>query len=310
MRLDPVLEQQLRAEGALTAPKLDELPLAEALAILRAAKAPQKPAGQAAPVEDRTVPGPAGNPIPIRLYRPAAGGVAGILLHLHGGGWVGGSIGNDDARCHDISQRAGVTVVSVDYRLAPEHKFPAGLEDSYATLLWVHRHAAEIGANPNAIGISGSSAGGNLAAATTLLARDRGGPEIKCQILAYPICDTTMSQPSYAENAEGPLLTARMMAWFIGQYLPAGANQRDPLIAPLHAPDLRGLPPALILTAACDPLRDEGTQFAAALQAAGVNALATCYPGMVHGFLTRFPHHPQSRAATRLIEATLAQTLA
>jgi acetyl esterase len=309
MSLDPVLEQQLRAEGALTAPKLDELPLAEALAILRAAKTPQKPPGQPAVVEDRTIPGPDGNLIPVRLYRPAVGGRSGVLLHLHGGGWVGGSLANDDARCHATSQRAGITVASVAYRLAPEHKFPAGLEDAYATLLWVHRHAAEIGANPQAIGISGSSAGGNLAAATTLLARDRGGPEIKCQILAYPICDTTMSQPSYAENAEGPLLTAQMMAWFISQYLPAGANQRDPLIAPLHAPDLRGLPPALILTAACDPLRDEGTQFAASLQAAGVHAVTTCYPGMVHGFLTRSPDHPQSQAAMQQILEMLARSL-
>jgi len=305
MRLDPLQEEQLRAEGALTAPKLDELPLAEALAILRAAKPPQKPPGHPAVVEDRTIPGPDGNLIPVRLYRPAVGGVSGVLLHLHGGGWVGGSLANDDARCHAISQQAGITVVSVNYRLAPEHKFPAGLEDSYAALLWVHRHAAEIGANPHAIGISGSSAGGNLAAATTVLARDRCGPDIKCQILAYPICDTTMSQPSYTENAEGPLLTARMMAWFLDQYLPAGANPLDPLIAPLQANDLRGLPPALIITAACDPLRDEGMEYAASLRAAGVNAISKCHPGMVHGFLTRSPQHPQSQAAMQQTLETL-----
>jgi len=302
MRLDPLQEQQLRAEGTLTAPKLDELPLPEALAILREEKAPYSPPpGQAAPVQDLIIPGPDGAPIPIRLYRPADGGIDGLLLHLHGGGWVGGAISNDDSRCHAIARRANVAVVSVGYRLAPEHKFPAGLEDGYAALLWAHHNAAEFGAKTNAIGISGASAGGNLAAAVTLLARDRGGPPVRCQILAYPICDTTMSQPSYIENADAPLLTARMMAWFLKQYVPAGASPLNPLIAPLHAPDLRGLPPALILTAACDPLRDEGMEYAAKLRAAGVDATGICHTGMTHGFLTRSPHHPKSQAATETI---------
>jgi acetyl esterase len=311
MRLDPRQEQQLRAEGTLTAPKLDELPLPEALAQLRAAKPPQQPApGQAVLIEDRTIPGFCGAPILIRLYRPAAAGVFSVLLHLHGGGWVGGAIANDDARCVAIARRAGIMVVSVGYRLAPEHKFPTGLEDGYAALLWVHRHAAVLGINPHAIAISGSSAGGNLATATTILARDRNGPSIKCQILAYPITDTTMSQPSYTENADAPLLTARMMTWFIKQYVPAGTNLLDPLIAPLHAPDLRWLPPALIVTAGCDPLRDEGMQYADALRAAGVDTVSACYQGMAHGFLTRSPEHPASQAATQQILEMLAQKLA
>jgi len=310
MRLDPLQGEQLRAEGALTAPKLDEMPLAAALAILRAAKTPQPPPpGQAALVEDRMIPGPDGTQLPIRLYRPAANGVFKVLLHLHGGGWVGGSIANDDARCHAISRRAGIIIVSVGYRLAPEHKFPAALEDSYAALLWLHRHAAEIGASPSHIGISGTSAGGNLAAAITVFARDRRGPKINCQILTYPICDTTMSQPSYAENADGPLLTARMMAWFIAQYLSDGANPRDPLIAPLHQSDLTGLPPALILTGGCDPLRDEGMDYAARLRAAGVPVTATCHPGMAHGFVTRSPGHPESRAAMRQVLGFLSEKL-
>jgi acetyl esterase len=310
MRLDPLQERRLQAEGTLTAPELDELPLPEALAILRAAKTPQPlPPGQEAVVEDRTIPGADGAPIPIRLYRPAGTGIFSVMLHLHGGGWVGGAITNDDARCHAISHRAGILVASVGYRLAPEHKFPTGLEDCYAALLWVQSHAAELGINPEAIGISGSSAGGNLAAAVTLLARDRNGPLIKCQILAYPICDTTRSQPSYAENAKGPLLTARMMSWFLKQYLPANGDPLDPLIAPLHAPDLRGLPPALILTAGCDPLRDEGMAYADSLRTAGVDAVATCYQGMAHGFLTRSPQHPKSQAAMQQILDTLSQKL-
>jgi acetyl esterase len=309
MRLDPLQEQQFRAEGALTAAKLDELPLAEALAMLRASRPPQvPPPGEAAQVEDQRIPGPDGAMIPIRICRPAASGIMNILLHLHGGGWVGGGIANDDARCRAIAHRAGIIVVSVGYRLAPEHKFPAGLEDAYAALLWINRHAADIGCNPHGIGISGTSAGGNLAAATTILARDRNGPQIKCQILAYPICDTTMSQPSYTENASGPLLTTRMVDWFISQYLPTGANRLDPLIAPLHASDLSGLPPALILTAGCDPLRDEGAQYAARLQAAGVTVVCTCYPGMAHGFLTRSPQHPKSQAATQQVLEMLSRS--
>jgi acetyl esterase len=309
MPLDPLQSAQLQAEGTLTAPKLDELPLAEALAILRPKKPPYiPPPGAAALVEDRTIPGPQGQ-IPIRIYRPAATGVYNAILHLHGGGWVGGSISNDDARCHATSRRANIIVVSASYRLAPEHKFPAGLEDAYAALFWLHANAAQIGVNPHGIGISGSSAGGNLATAATLLARDRNGPPIKFQLLAYPICDTSMSQPSYTENAEAPLLTARMMAWFLAQYLPPGTSLRDPLIAPLKAPDLRGLPPALILTAGCDPLRDEAMDYATRLRAAGVDATSICHPGMVHGFLTRSPDHPQSQAAMQLIMQALAQNL-
>jgi len=310
MRLDPLQEQQLHAEGTLTAPKLDELPLAQALALLRAAKPPQPPKpGQTVLVEDRTIPGPDGAPIPIRLYRPATPGVLKILLHLHGGGWVGGAIANDDARCRALAHGAGIMVISLGYRLAPEHKFPAGLEDCYAALLWVHAHATELGANPHAIAISGSSAGGNLATATAILARDRGGPPIKCQILAYPICDTTMSQPSYSENADAPLLTARMMAWFINQYVPPNTNPLDPLIAPPHAPALGALPPALILTAGCDPLRDEAMAYAQQLSTAGVNATGICYDGMTHGFLTRSPDHPQSQEATQQILEMLKRWL-
>jgi len=310
MRLDPLQEAQFRAEGTLNAPKLDELPLAEALALLRPKRPPYTPPpGEAALVEDRAIPGPQGHPIPVRVYRPAASGVHNVLLHLHGGGWVGGSIGNDDARCHATCRRANIVIVSVAYRLAPEHKFPAGLEDAYAALLWLQAQGAEIGANPGGIGISGSSAGGNLAAAVTLLARDRDGPTIKFLLLAYPICDTSMSQPSYSENAEGPLLSARMMAWFLPQYLPAGIHPRNPLVAPLHEADLRALPPALILTAGCDPLRDEGMAYGAKLRAAGVEATSICYPGMAHGFITRSPDHPQSQAAMRQIIAALARWL-
>jgi acetyl esterase len=302
MRLDPILEAQLRAEGALTAPNLDELPLSEALSLLRAPKPPYSPpTSEAALVEDLTIPSPHGHAIPIRLYRPPAPSIYKILLHFHGGGWVGGSMSNDDARCHALSQNANIIIASVAYRLAPEHPYPAGLEDAYAALLWLQANASEIGANPRHIAIGGTSAGGNLAAATTILARDRNGPKIRFQLLTYPICDTTMSQPSYTENANAPLLTTSMMAWFQKQYVPPGTDPHDPLIAPLQAPDLRNLPPALILTAECDPLRDEAMQYATRLRAAGVPATSTCYLGMTHGFITRSPNHLQSQTAMRQI---------
>lgn len=310
MRLDPLHEQQLRDEGALTALNLDELPLAEALAFLRAEKPSRPPPpGENVLVEDRMIGGPTGGNLPLRLYRPAAPTPLKILLHLHGGGWVGGAIANDDARCRAIAHHAGILVASLGYRLAPEYKFPAGLDDSYAALVWLHTHAGELGADPHAIAISGTSAGGNLAAATTILARDRHGPALKCQILTYPICDTSMAQPSYTENATAPLLTARMMAWFLEQYLPPSASRHDPLIAPLHAPDLRRLPPAFIVTAACDPLRDEGMAYAAKLRAAGIDATCLCAQGMTHGFLTRSPDHPKTGAATSQILASLARLL-
>ncbi len=310
MALDPALESLLRAENALGAPDLSAMPLAQALAALRAVRPPKPaPADEAAAVEDRLIPGPAGNPIPIRIYRPPGPGPFGAMLHFHGGGWVGGAIANDDLRCHLTSRRAGIVVVSVDYRLAPEHRFPAGLEDAYAALEWVAAQAADIGVDADRLAIGGASAGGNLAAAVAMLARERDGPRIRLQILSYPICDTTLSQASHRENADGPLLSAGMMAWFIRQYLPDGGDRADSRIALLNAPDLTGLPPALIITAECDPLRDEAEAFAARLREAGIETDCARYDGMVHGFITRAPALPQSQAAMAQIVGMLTERL-
>jgi len=308
--VDPALKAQLSAEGGLTAPALQDMPLAQALAQLRAAKPPAQPPPEATAItEDRTIPGPNGAQIPLRIYRPPGSGPFPALLHFHGGGWVGGSIGNDDLRCHATACRAGIIVVSVAYRLAPEHRFPAGLEDAYSALLWLHGHADEIGAIPHRIGLSGASAGANLAIGVAFLTRDRAGPAVKCQILAYPVCDTSLTQPSHRENAAAPLLTPAMMAWFITQYLPPGLPADHPLVAPLRAQDLRDLPPALIITAECDPLRDEAAAFADRLGQADVPVTHTCYDGMVHGFITRAPGHPQSQSAMAQILTALAEHL-
>jgi acetyl esterase len=310
VRLDPTLAALLRADGALTAPDLAAMPLDQALAFLRRAKPPvSPPADETAAVEDRLIPGPDGNAIPIRIYRPPGHGPCGVLVHYHGGGWVGGSIGNDDLRCHVTSCRARIVVVSVEYRLAPEHRFPAGLEDAYAALIWVSGNAAAIGGDPARIAVSGTSAGGNLATVVAMLARDRGGPTIRLQLLTYPICDTSLAQPSLLENAEAPLLTTRMMAWFIARYVPAGVDPANPLIAPLRATDLGRLPPGIVLTAGCDPLRDEAEAYAGRLKAAGADMMVQRHDGMVHGFITRAPDLPQSREAMTQMVKYLTERL-
>jgi acetyl esterase len=308
--VDPELAAQLKAEGTYTAPRLQDMIVAQALAQLRATKPPAKPQPQdTALIEDTQIPAPGGGIIRIRIYRPPIAGPLPALLHFHGGGWVGGSISNDDLRCHIIARRAGIIVISVDYRLAPEHPFPAGLQDAYAALLWLHRQAQQIGVAADRIGVSGASAGANLGIGVTFMARDQGGPAVKFQLLAYPICDTSLSQASHRENAAAPLLTTDMMAWFITQYLPSGIQPHTPLVAPLRAKDFRNLPPALIITAECDPLRDEAAAFAACLNTAGVPVTHKCYAGMVHGFITRAPHHPKSQAAMAQIVAAIAEHL-
>ncbi len=310
MALDPALAALLSAQGVLTAPDLAGLPLAQALAALRAPKPlVVPPPAEAAIVEDGRIPGPEGDMIPIRIYRPPGAGRFPLLLNFHGGGWVGGGISNDDARCHLTAVYARTIIVSVDYRLAPEHKFPAGLEDAYAALLWAAANGETLGTAPHRIALGGASAGGNLAAACAMLSHQRGGPRPLCLILNNPICDTSRSQPSHQENAKAPLLTSAMVDWFIQQYLPAAADPADPLIALLRAPDLSWSPPTLIITAGCDPLRDEATDYAASLHAAGVPVILRNYDGMVHGFLNRAPALPQSQAALAEIVAFLKQYL-
>ncbi len=284
------------------------MPLEQALAAVRTRRPPVTPPTDATALfEDRDIPGPSGNSVPVRIYHPPGPGPFPLFLHFHGGGWVGGSIANDDLRCHLTSMRAGVVIVSVAYRLAPEHKFPAGLEDAYAALLWAAANAAALGTEPGRIALSGASAGGNIAAGCALLSHRRGGPRPKCQLLIYPVCDTSLAHPSHRENAEAPLLTSGMVAWFIAQYLPADADPANPL---LRAPDFSVFPATLVITAGCDPLRDEGAAFVSRLQAAGVPAIHSNYDGMVHGFMTRAPDLPQSQAALAQSVAFLKQYLA
>jgi acetyl esterase len=264
-------------------------------------------------IDNRTLPGPAG-PISVRVYAPAGTGPFPILVFLHGGGWVQGSLDTHDDTCRALAHGALCVVVSVDYRLAPEHKFPAGLEDCYAATKWLAEHRGEIGGD-GPLAIAGDSAGGNLAAAVTLLARERGGLTLAQQVLIYPVMDYNVNTPSYLEFADGPDngqrgLMRDTMIWFWEHYLPRETDRRQPLVSPLQADNLSGLPPALVLTAECDVLRDEGEAYVARLRAAGTMAAGVRWLGMCHGFVHYAGLIGAGRQAIEAVCGTLRATFA
>lgn len=285
MPLDPQIQavlDQFRAAGIPPSHRLT-VPEARATMLARAASVPGEPE-PVARIEDRAIPGPAGF-LPIRIYTPADGGRRPLLVYFHGGGWVQGTLDTHDRICRSLANAAGCLVVSVEYRLAPEHRCPAAAEDAYTATRWVADHAAALGGDPARLAVGGDSAGGNLAAVVTLMARDRGGPPLAFQLLVYPVTDHDFDTPSYREHAEGLLLWRDTMLWFWDHYVPDVAARDHPHAAPLRAADLHGLPPALVITAEYDPLRDEGEAYAARLREAGVPATCHRYPGMIHGFL-------------------------
>jgi acetyl esterase len=238
-------------------------------------------------VEEVTIPGPGGE-LPIRLYEPDAEPPYPLLLYLHGGGFVGGSLDTHDNVCAALTNRADCLTVAVDYRLAPEHPFPAALEDAYATLEWLDRHGHHLTADTDRIAVGGDSAGGNLAAATTLLARDHDGPELAHQVLLYPALASHAVHefPSWTENAEGYLLEWEGTRWYYDQYVDSEVHWHNPLLAPLLAEDLSGLPPATVVTAGFDLHRDEGQAYAKRLASSGVSVEDRRYPGMIHSFVS------------------------
>jgi len=235
-------------------------------------------------VRDEVVDGP-GGPLPLRVYRPSAAGPLPGLLFFHGGGWVLGDLDLSDNLCRELAAEADCVVVSVDYRLAPEHRFPAAVEDAYAATCLVAEQAARFGVDPTAVAVSGVSAGGNLAAAVALRARDVGGPRLIAQVLICPVLDFAFDTPSYEQNATGFLLERDDMRWFWAQYLPTEAWGAHPYASPLRAEDVSGVAPAVVITAEYDPLRDEGAAYADRLAAAGVPVDHRCYDGMIHGFV-------------------------
>ena len=310
MPLDPALDAVLQMMARSGAPSLASGTPEQARAGFRFMTVDLRDPAHLAPVrsvEDVTVPGPAGD-IPARVYRPEADGPVPTVVFLHGGGFVLGDLDthDDHARliCHDVE----AVVLSVDYRLAPEHPFPAGFEDCLAATRWAAGNVDRLGGDAARIAVGGDSAGGNLAAAVALACRD-GGPALKAQLLIYPGVDFSDDEtlyPSRIENAEGYFLTAEDMRWFRDHYAPDVAH---PHASVLHAEDLTGLPAAVVGTAEYDPLRDEGNAYAAALEKAGVQVVAKQYPGLIHGFFGLGHVSPAAKEAAADMCRSLKQLL-
>ena len=283
MPLDPQAKAVLELLASLGLPPLDELTPEQARANSVARHQPPRNPIDVHRVEDRTIPGPAGE-IPVRIYTPAHGDPMPVLLYFHGGGWVLGDLDGSDLPPRKIANHACCVVISVDYRLAPEHRFPAAIDDCFAATVWAAEHAAELGTDASRIAVGGDSAGGNLAAAVALLAHERGGPALTHQALIYPVIDRAFDTPSYEANGDGYGLTKRSMQWFWDHYLGPDSDGGDWRASPARAGDLSGLPPALVVTAEFDPLRDEGEAYAERLRQAGVPVTCTRYDGQMHGF--------------------------
>lgn len=253
-------------------------------------------------IEDRTIEGP-GGPLTVRIYTPPGEGTKSGIVYFHGGGWVLCSLDTHNSTCRELAEGTHSVVVSVDYRLAPEAKFPAAPNDCYAATKWVFEQADSLGIDANRIAVAGDSAGGNLAAAVSLMARDsladRGEavPKICHQLLVYPVTDSRLDYASYKENGTGYFLSSEMMRWFWHHYLENESDGENPIASPLRAESLSGLPPATILTAEYDPLRDEGAALAERLKADGVPTLYTNYPGVFHGFFAMTEQVPRARKA-------------
>jgi acetyl esterase len=301
MPLDQELQALLSRADGLRLPSLREHPPAQARALHAAALR----SVDVDPVESvRTVhvPTPSG-PLELRVYRPTDCPVpAPAVVYLHGGGWVLGDLDVQDATCRHLAQRCRSVVVSVGYRLAPEHPYPAAVEDSCAAVLWTHAQADRLQVDDRRVAVAGSSAGGNVAAGTTLRLRDHGLSPLAVQLLLYPPTDPSLSSASVRENGSGYYLTADDMRDFVQAYLPEPGSRSCAYAAPLHAPSLAGLPPTVVATAGFDPLRDEGVAYAERLRASGVQVQHLHYPSLIHGF---FGFARQSRAAARAREEVL-----
>ncbi|MFC6885190.1 MULTISPECIES: alpha/beta hydrolase [Actinomadura] len=237
-----------------------------------------------AAVADTALPGPGGD-IPVRVYTPEGAGPHPAFVWFHGGGWTIGSLDENEFACRAVCAASGAAVVSVDYRLAPENPYPAAADDAHAVVRWIGEHGADLGLDPARIAVGGESAGGNLAAVTALRARDAGGPALALQVLVSPVLGhSDDGRGSYREFADGYFLTKASMDWFFTQYPRGAADLDDPYLLPLRAADLAGLPPALVLGAEYDVLRDEGEDYAKALENAGVPVEVVRYDGLIHGF--------------------------
>jgi acetyl esterase len=309
MPLDPQAQKVIDALAALNLKPVEESTPAEARESMRSRTAALGPVEDVASRADHRVP-VAGGEIGVRVYTPAGAGPHPALVFFHGGGWVIGDLDTHDGVCRSLTNAGRCAVASVDYRLAPEHRYPVAAEDSYAAFRWVLAHAGALGIDPRRLAVGGDSAGGNLATVVALMARDRGTPLPIFQVLVYPATDFGLDTPSYRENATGYVLTREGMRWFYGHYLAGPEQGREAYAAPLRAESLAGLPPALVQTAEYDPLRDEGEAYAARLRDAGVPVTLTRYPGMFHGFLRMTNILDKARAARDEIGGALRKAFA
>jgi acetyl esterase len=261
-------------------------------------------------VEERTVPGPDGS-IRLRLYWPSAAAPVPAIVYYHGGGHVIGSLDTHDLVARNLCAGTEALVVSVDYRMGPEHKFPAAVEDSFAALKWVHAHANELGADPDRIGVHGDSAGANLAAVVALMARDAGNPRLRLQSLVYPVADYSLAGDSYEKFAEGyGVLTRQTMVWFRNHYLRTPKDAEDWRASPIKAASLAGVAPAIVVTAECDVLHDDGEGYAEALRRAGVAVEYKEYSGMIHAFFGMVPIVDDAINAQRTVWTAFKQAFA
>lgn len=284
------------AEEFLTLPQIVALKPIETLSVeaarrqsIEVCKSLQAPEAEAvAGIDEIGIPGPQGA-LMARIYRPTGSGPFPVCVYFHGGGWVQGNLDSQDAACRGIANGADCVVVSVDYRHAPEHKFPTPAEDCYLATSWVAKHGEQLNIDPRRLAVVGMSAGANLAAAVTLMARDRGGPHIAYQALLVPVTNHAFDTPSYRRCGEGYGLTLKGMQWYWSHYLATPADGAHPHASPLRADDLRGLPDAFVMTSKYDPLLDEGEAYAKRLSEAGVDVSYECLAGMLHGF-----HGPQA----------------
>ncbi len=300
MPVHPIVQEMLHQMAQADGPTMIEMSPAEARNMYRAMQA-EMPVPEIDSVEDRDAEG-----IPVRIYRTSQEEDQPVAVYFHGGGWVIGDLETHDSTCRQLAVAADCTVVSVDYRLAPEHPFPAAIDDCYLATRWVVEQAGALGVDPERLAVAGDSAGGNLAACVCIRARDAQGPNIGFQLLIYPVTDARMESASYEENAEGYLLTRESMEWFWNHYT-GHRHQDNPLASPQAASDLSGLPPACIITAEYDPLRDEGEQYARALEAAGVRTVLRRFDGMIHGFFGMTHLLEDSREALNFASGQLAR---
>ncbi|OMC18255.1 alpha/beta hydrolase [Mycobacterium colombiense] len=283
MNLDPQIAEILQQldDGF---PPVQDMTGAQARALIKSRFVPSAQPEPIAEVADRTVDG-RGGPVPVRVYRPEALGPLPIVVYAHGGGFVFCDLDSHDGLCRNLANLVPAVVVSVDYRLAPENSWPAAAEDVYAVTCWAAENAVALGGDPGRQVVGGDSAGGNLAAVTAIMARDRGGPMPAAQLLLYPVIAPDFDTESYRTFGQGYYNPKPAMQWYWDSYVPSHEDRTHPYAAPLNA-DLRGLPPAVLVIAGHDPLRDEGLAYGAALTAAGVPTVQLHYEGGIHGFMT------------------------